>query len=110
MLRHIYLSWLEHAYRAVTELRFVPRDLESVRANFRDLDAKFPIAARERVRETCLAAYPLNRARQVGIGQLGALNHELAKRKRQIPVRKLVARIPSLLQALKPCFMMSPPR
>lgn len=42
------------------------------------------------------------------MGELGVLGHELSKRKRLMPVRKLVARIPNLLQRLKPCFMMSP--
>ena len=36
------------------------------------------------------------------------LGHELSKRKRRLPVRKLVMRIPNLIQKLKPVFMMSP--
>jgi len=36
------------------------------------------------------------------------INHELSKKKRHIPIRQLVRRSGNALQALKPCFMMSP--
>ena len=44
-----------------------------------------------------------------GMGELGVLGRgEPPKRKRRLPVRKLVVRIPNLIQKLKPVFMMSP--
>ena len=36
------------------------------------------------------------------------IEHELSKKKRHIPIRQLVQRASNALQALKPCFMMSP--
>ncbi len=36
------------------------------------------------------------------------LDHELNKQKRHLPIRSLIKRAGSALQALKPCFMMSP--
>ena len=36
------------------------------------------------------------------------IRHELSKKKRHIPIRQLVHRAGNALQALKPCFMMSP--
>ncbi len=42
------------------------------------------------------------------MGELGVLGRELSKRKRRLPVRKLVLSIPNLIQKLKPVFMMSP--
>lgn len=108
VLRHVYLAWLESVYRTTPELRFSPRDLEALRAEFRELDARFPRTARERVRAKCLAKCPSNGSGSPNRGQLGTLKHELSKKKRQLPVRKLVAAVPHLLQALKPCFMMSP--
>lgn len=39
---------------------------------------------------------------------LALIERELAKRKRHIPIRQLVLRAGRALQALKPCFMMSP--
>lgn len=107
VLRHVYLSWLEYVYRAVQALQFAPRDLEGVVRDFRELDERLPWAARERVRAKCLEALD-GVSNSHGMGELGVLSHQLSLRKRQMPVRKLVARIPNLLQKLKPCFMMSP--
>jgi very-short-patch-repair endonuclease/exonuclease VII small subunit len=36
------------------------------------------------------------------------VEHEINKKKRHIPIRQLVARASGAIQALKPCFMMSP--
>ncbi|SPF34072.1 putative ATPase AAA [Candidatus Sulfopaludibacter sp. SbA4] len=41
-------------------------------------------------------------------GQVGILRYELQKKKRIKPLRKLFAEIPQVLQALKPCLLMSP--
>jgi len=107
VLRHVYISWLEHVYNDVRALQFAPRDLEDTVREFRALDARLPLAARERVRARCLAGLE-GVSNSQGRGELGVLSHQLSLRKRQMPVRKLVARIPNLLQKLKPCFMMSP--
>lgn len=40
--------------------------------------------------------------------ELALLRHEVGKQKRHIPIRELVRRAGSSLQALKPCFMMGP--
>ena len=40
--------------------------------------------------------------------EVGILRHELQKRKRIKPLRKLFAEIPHVLQTLKPCLLMSP--
>jgi very-short-patch-repair endonuclease len=39
---------------------------------------------------------------------LGLITHEIKKQKRHLPIRQLVSRAASALQALKPCFMMGP--
>ncbi len=43
-----------------------------------------------------------------GQSELGLLRRELAKQRRHLPVRKLIAGLPTLLPTLKPCFLMSP--
>lgn len=107
LLRHVYLSWLEHAYRTVPALRFSPRDVEAIARDFQEVDARLPKAARQLVRARCLAALD-GVSNSHGMGEFGVLSHQLSLRKRQMPVRKLVSKIPNLLQKLKPCFMMSP--
>ena len=109
MLRTIYASWLGAHYDAEPELRsFSTIDHESVRAKFRELDERFPLAARQSVRGRVFTRYPEQYETPLQRGQLGTLKGELSKRRRQIPVRRLITRIPNLLQALKPCFLMSP--
>ena len=109
VLRSVYASWLGAYYDTEPELRsFSTVDHESVRANFRELDERFPLAARQRVRERVFAGYPEQYETPLQRGQLGTLKGELSKRRRLMPVRRLISRIPNLLQALKPCFLMSP--
>ena len=107
--RRIYAAWLEELYEAEPELRRFSRvDHEGVRFQFRELDERYPFAARQRVRERVFGKYPDPRGTPLQAGQLGTLNGELSKRRKQMPVRRLIARIPNLLQTLKPCFLMSP--
>ena len=107
--RRIYAAWLDELYNVEPELRGFSRiDHEGVRAQFRELDERYPIATRERVRERVFAKYPDPWATPLQRGQLGILNGELSKRRSQMSVRRLIARIPNLLQALKPCFSNEP--
>ena len=107
--RRIYAAWLEEIYEAEPELRAFSRiDHEGVRTQFRELDERFPLAARQRVRELAFAKYPDSWSTPLQSGQLGILYGQLSKRRRQMPVRRLIERIPNLLQTLKPCFLMSP--
>ncbi|MBI4569231.1 MAG: DUF3320 domain-containing protein [Planctomycetes bacterium] len=107
VLRHLFLSWLEHVYRSAPDLQFAPKDVASVAREFRELDAQLPRAARETVAERCRAALDgISNSRD--LGEIGRLNYELSKKKRQMPVRQLVRSIPNLLQKMKPCFMTSP--
>ena len=107
--RRIYAAWLEELYNTEPELRGFSRiDHEGVRAQFRELDERYPFAVRQRVRERVFAKYPDPSATPLQAGQMGVLHGELSKRSRQMPVRSLIARTSNLLQTLKPCFLMSP--
>ncbi|MBK7078087.1 MAG: DUF3320 domain-containing protein [Myxococcales bacterium] len=41
-------------------------------------------------------------------GEMGTLQRELRKQRKHLPIRRLLAEIPSLTGRLKPCFLMSP--
>jgi very-short-patch-repair endonuclease len=43
-----------------------------------------------------------------GYTELALITHEISKQKRHIPIRQLVRRSATALQAMKPCFMMGP--
>ncbi len=81
---------------------------EDLRKRFRELDSSLEKVARRRLVErlseraaaAALAAFPGT--------PMGTLKHELGKKRRRKPIRKLVAETMSALGDLKPCFMMSP--
>lgn len=107
--RRYVTAWLESVYQDEPCLRqFSARDQRDVITAFRELDEKIPMAAQREIRRRAFARYPERFVTQAGGGQLGTLRDQLSRRRGQLPVRKLVTRIPALLQALKPCFMMSP--
>ena len=83
---------------------------EQVREKYRHLDEWEIKAAAARVRE-----FQLNRTDRPRIGwlapmtsELGILKKETEKKRRHMPLRKLFAAVPGVLQRLKPCIMMSP--
>jgi very-short-patch-repair endonuclease len=108
VLRRIYAAWIDYSYRNDERLRFEPRDHEALREEFRKLDQRFVHANRARVRAQCFRKYPGNTGSAIEFGQQGILNRQLSLRRRQLPIRRLIQQVPLLLQALKPCFLMSP--
>lgn len=83
---------------------------EQSRERFRKLDEWEVRAASSRIRQ-----YQLGRDDRPRSGwfaeatsELGILQKEIQKKRRQLPLRKLFCEIPSVLQRLKPCIMMSP--
>lgn len=106
--RSVLGSWLAQIYAQEPELeQFSRTDHESTRRRYQEIERAMPTAARARVRRRVLERYP-GTGPLSGSGQLGVLSGELSKRRRQLPVRRLFARIPDLLQALKPCVLLSP--
>ncbi|MEO5824671.1 MAG: DUF3320 domain-containing protein [Gemmatimonadales bacterium] len=105
--RTICLEWLSLIYQQTPELSVSPRDIDNTLAEFRLLDAQRPQAARERVKRECAKGLD-GLSNLAGVGELGVLSHQLSLSRRQLPVRKLIEKIPNLLLRIKPCFMMSP--
>jgi very-short-patch-repair endonuclease len=78
---------------------------------YRDLDGRVRRLAIARAQMTASSASARVRAAEdvtEGTSEVGILRRELQKRKRIKPLRKLFAEIPHVLQALKPCLLMSP--
>ncbi len=107
--RRLFSTWLDAASEQNPELsNFTARDHEALRREFEDQDRQLPLDLREETRATLFEKYPKARASVTGYGQLGLLRGALTKRRRQMSVRHLLAAAPQLVQALKPCFLMSP--
>ena len=79
-------------------------------ARFRELDEKCAALAKKSLLATLSARIPRNdgRARRGDTSELGLLMHECGKKIRQKPVRQMLAETPTLMPAIKPCFLMSP--
>lgn len=107
--RRLFTMWLDDISQQDSRLRdFTGRDHEAIRREFRSLDRQLPQVLREQARIALFDNYPKSRASVTRAGQLGVLRGELTKRRRQMSVRQLLGAAPQLIQALKPCFLMSP--
>ncbi|WP_244422349.1 DUF3320 domain-containing protein [Bradyrhizobium sp. ORS 285] len=72
---------------------------------FRKLDLERMQLARDQIAHEHAAALPRNAG---GIGPLGVLNGELAKKRNHLPIRQLLERAGPVIQQIKPIFLMSP--
>ncbi|MGY3450093.1 very-short-patch-repair endonuclease [Bradyrhizobium sp. USDA 4353] len=72
---------------------------------FRKLDIERMQLARDQIAYEHAAALPRNAG---GIGPLGVLNGELAKKRNHLPIRQLLERAGPVIQQIKPIFLMSP--
>jgi very-short-patch-repair endonuclease len=73
--------------------------------SFRALDLQRMVVAREQIALRHLDEVPRSAA---GIGPVGVLNGEFAKKRNHLPIRQLLAKAGPVIQQLKPIFMMSP--
>lgn len=107
--RGFYLQWLQMQLDNVPAVQSFRRRIQEQRSErFVKLDEKQYEIARKRIRERIISTYPrLNRVARAG-SELGILRHEMEKKRRIMPLRKLFRSIPTLLLTLKPCLMMSP--
>jgi hypothetical protein len=102
--RAILEHWSDEILRSDSRLQHIrPEDRDAFIREFQELDRAFVRAAAGRVVETCNGRRPTTLAGVARIIQL-----EAQKKKRHMPVHKLLAATQAVVQALKPCFMMSP--
>jgi DNA polymerase III delta prime subunit len=86
---------------------FVSAEHEKRIADFRALDDRYTALTRDWVSARLCAELPT----QEGVArnsEWGILRHEMSKKKRHMPLRELIARIPTALTRLTPCLLMSP--
>lgn len=78
---------------------------------FKILDARIRRLANLHIKVTAAAHSRSAKGARSDLGngsEIGILRYEMQKKKRVKPLRKLFGEIPHVLQALKPCFLMSP--
>ena len=84
------------------------REMDIVR--FRELDERYAKATIANLIARLSQEVPANdgKSRRGDTSELGLLLHECGKKIRQKPVRQILAETPTLVPAIKPCFLMSP--
>ena len=86
---------------------FVSAEHEKRIGDFRALDEKFTALTRAWVRAGLCAELPTQDSVAKN-SEWGVLRHEMNKKKRHLPLRELMTRIPAALTKLTPCLLMSP--
>lgn len=110
-LAGFYRAWLDEAGRRAPELGYFSRfDHEKRIEQFRQLDVELLRVAAQVVAARVAAKRPqiTERVQRAASAEISILARELHKQRRIKPLRKLFSQAPEVIQALKPCFMMSP--
>jgi len=100
--------WIEQIVEAEPALRgFVAERHEDAVARFRDADQRVANLARAVVVKRLGESIPPRSAFGTD-REFGVLNAEIIKRRRHMPLRQLFSNMPTALQRIAPCMMMSP--
>lgn len=86
---------------------FVSAEHEKRVSDFRALDDRFTGLTRDWVRARLCVDLPAQDSASRN-SEWGILRHEMSKKKRHLPLRELIGRIPTALTKLTPCLLMSP--
>lgn len=98
--------WIMCVVESLDTLKtFVLSEHEHTLHTFQELDEKLRDLCAEQIAAT-LRAHPL--FAEGAANEWHVLQRELQKKKRHMPLRKLVSSLPTLLPRLTPCFLMSP--
>ena len=88
--------------------QFMSPDHERKIQAFRDLDDQYLRLTQELIAARLAANVPSSGQFDLPTGEIGILKREIAKKRRNMSVRRLFESIPNLLARLKPCLLMSP--
>lgn len=107
--RGFYVQWLASVMEEVPAVQsFRRRVHEQKSEQFVKLDQKQYQISRKRIRARIIQSFPSTNGVMRAGSELRTLTHEMEKKTRIMPLRRLFQSIPNLLLTLKPCLMMSP--
>lgn len=109
LLTFFRYHWFESFYREILEDRpplkkFSLSEHQQSLAKFRKLDSLIQLENRSRLALAHWEGLP----RRVSEGQLGILLREFKKKRRHLPIRRIMQKACNAVQSIKPVFMMSP--
>ncbi|HKA69147.1 MAG TPA: DUF3320 domain-containing protein [Actinomycetes bacterium] len=102
--KSVLQEWADHHLTrdpALQSTRTADRDL--ITTEFRELDRTLVASAVSKIITAVNGRRPRN-----DIGQSALIQREASKKRKHMPVRRLIDRTMHVVQAVKPCFMMSP--
>jgi hypothetical protein len=104
-----YQEWVNHLYIEDDRLGQFRRENHEQRiADFRKIDQGLIRLSANRVIDAANSRKPQDILIQADDSEIGVLLKESAKKRRLMPIRSLLQRIPNLLPRIKPCLLMSP--
>jgi hypothetical protein len=107
--RGTYQEWINNLYSEDPRLgKFRRENHEQLIADFKKLDKELIHLTSSRVIESANSRKPQDILIQANDSEAAILMKEAAKKRRLMPIRTLMQKIPNLLVKLKPCLLMSP--
>lgn len=107
--RQFYRLWIDASLDSWTEFRQLHGDdLERLIDRFRQVDRRCLKTSRERLVAMADGRRPQKGQSSAKTSRLGQLEAEVRRKRGLKPIRKLFSQLGDVVQALKPCFMMSP--
>ncbi|HXT60589.1 MAG TPA: DEAD/DEAH box helicase, partial [Pirellulales bacterium] len=107
--RQFYRLWLEATLDEWPEFRLQHGDdLQRLVDRFREADRRWLVASRKRLIAMADACRPQKGQFSAKTSRLGQLEAEVRRKRGLKSIRKLFSQLGDVVQALKPCFMMSP--
>ena len=107
--KSVYQEWINNLYNEDQKLgKFRRENHEQLIADFRKLDQDIIHLTSSMVIEEANSRKPQDILIQAADSEANILLKEAAKKRRLMPIRTLMQKIPNLLVKLKPCLLMSP--
>ncbi len=107
--RGAYQEWINNLYSMDLRLgRFRRENHEQLIAEFRYLDQELIRLSSNRVIEAANGRKPQDVLIQATDSEVNTLLKEASKKRRLMPIRNLLQKIPHILPRIKPCMLMSP--
>ncbi len=107
--KSVYQEWINNLYNEDQKLgKFRRENHEQLIADFRKLDQDLIHLTSSMVIEEANSRKPQDILIQAADSEANILLKEAAKKRRLMPIRTLMQKIPNLLIKLKPCLLMSP--
>src|SRR5690606_19671699 len=108
----LYSSLAKYIINTDTSIqKYNGMELSTMVDNFKNYDNELVILQRKQIASnaaSCNVPVGIASGRVSDLTEYSLLSKEASKKTRHIPIRSLLERAPNAIQALKPCFMMSP--